>query len=91
MGGWQHSCLPVHRAKVTGLDINTVELEQARKVFSKIPNLKFTEGDICSGILGDEKFDLIVFAASIQYFESLEKILKIASEVSDATGRNSYN
>jgi SAM-dependent methyltransferase len=67
------------KARVTGLDINTVELEQARKVFDKIPNLKFTEGDICSGILADEKFDLVIFAASIQYFESLEKILRIAT------------
>lgn len=66
-------------AKVTGLDINTVELEQARRVFHSVPNLKFTEGDIRSGILADEKFDLIVFAASIQYFESLEEILKIAT------------
>ncbi|MEP6950896.1 MAG: class I SAM-dependent methyltransferase [Ginsengibacter sp.] len=66
-------------AKVTGLDINTVELEQARRVFKRVPNLKFAEGDISSGILADEKFDLIVFAASIQYFESLETILKIAT------------
>jgi ubiquinone/menaquinone biosynthesis C-methylase UbiE len=67
------------RAKITGLDINTVELEQARRVFHRVPNLKFKEGDICSGILADEKFDLILFAASIQYFESLEEILKIAT------------
>ncbi len=65
-------------ANVTGVDINTVELEQARKVFCGIPNLKFTDGDIRSGILTDEKFDLIVFAASVQYFESLKEILKIA-------------
>ena len=70
-----------NRAKVTGMDINTVELTQARKVFAKVTNLKFSEGDIRSGILGDEKFDLIVFAASIQYFESLKEILKVAISI----------
>ena len=67
------------KARVTGIDINTVELEQAKKVFRRIPNLKFVEGDIRSGILADEKFDLIVFAASVQYFKSLKEILKIAT------------
>ena len=68
----------VTKGKVTGIDINTVELEQAKKVFRSIPNLKFAEGDIRSGMLADEKFDLIVFAASVQYFESLREILKTA-------------
>lgn len=77
--GWLSAQLSsVATASVTGIDINTVELEQARKVFRRIPNLKFREGDIRSGILGDEKFDLIVFAASVQYFESLKEILKTA-------------
>ena len=66
------------KGRVTGLDINTIELEQAKKVFRGKPNLKFAEGDIRSEILADEKFDLIVFAASIQYFESLKEIIKIA-------------
>ena len=77
--GWLSAQLSsVATASVTGIDINTVELEQARKVFRRIPNLKFTEGDIRSGILGDEKFDLIIFAASVQYFESLKEIIKTA-------------
>lgn len=77
--GWLSAQLSsVTRGKVTGLDINTVELEQARKVFRNIPNLKFAEGDIRSGILAEEKFDLVVFAASVQYFESMKEILKIA-------------
>ncbi len=76
--GFRPSCLPLQGRGVTGIDINSVELEQAKKVFRNIPNLKFIEGDIRSGILADEKFDLIVFAASIQYFESLHGILKLA-------------
>jgi ubiquinone/menaquinone biosynthesis C-methylase UbiE len=77
--GWLSARLAdCSRAKVTGLDVNSVELAQARKVFGSVANLKFQAGDIRSGILGDEKYDLIVFAASIQYFESLKEILKVA-------------
>ena len=68
----------MQKANVTGIDINTIELEQAKKVFRNISNLNFIEGDIHSGILGDKKFDMIVFAASIQYFESLNEIIKTA-------------
>lgn len=63
---------------VTGIDINTVEIEQARKVFKKIRRVTFLHGDIRSGVLRDKKFDLIVFAASIQYFSSLKEIINIA-------------
>lgn len=77
--GWLAAQLSsVTTENVTGIDINTMELQQAGKVFRSIPNLKFIEGDIRSDMLGDEKFDLIVFAASVQYFESLKEIIKIA-------------
>lgn len=77
--GWLSAQLAlVTKTNVTGIDINTIELEQAKKVFRNISNLTFKEGDIYSGILGDEKFDMIVFAASVQYFESLKEIIKTA-------------
>lgn len=77
--GWLSAKLAtVARGNVTGIDINLVELQQARKVFNKISNLRFLYGDIRSGILQDKKYDLIVFAASIQYFSSLYEIIKIA-------------
>lgn len=77
--GWLSAKLAtVARGKVTGIDINMVEMEQARKVFRNIPNLRFMYGDIRSGILQDKRYDLIVFAASIQYFPSLDEILKVA-------------
>ena len=77
--GWLSAKLAtVARGNVTGIDINIVELEQARKVFGKVPNLRFMYGDIRSGMLQDQRYDLIVFAASIQYFPSLDEILKIA-------------
>lgn len=79
--GWLSAQLTsVTKGCVTGVDINVLELEQARKVFNNIPNLNFMEGDIRDGILGDNKYDLIVFAASVQYFKSLKEILKTATK-----------
>ena len=64
--------------EVTGVDVNTVEIRQAQKAFSGIRNLHFISGDIRDGIIIDKKFDLIIFAASIQYFKSASEIIKIA-------------
>lgn len=62
---------------ITGIDINKTELEQARKVFADIPNLSFIEVNI-AGVDPAGKFDIIVFAASIQYFASFENIINTA-------------
>lgn len=64
--------------EITGIDINRIELKQAKKVFASKQNLKFISDDIRSGILAEKKFDLIVFAASIQYFKSLKEIVNTA-------------
>jgi ubiquinone/menaquinone biosynthesis C-methylase UbiE len=77
--GWlSHRLAEVPGTRVTGVDINFTELQQAARVFSEASNLVFIHGDIRSGILGDRQFDGIVFAASIQYFSSLEKIIHFA-------------
>ncbi len=78
--GWLAAQLStVAEGQVTGIDINIVELQQAKKVFHNISNLRFFESDIINGIPGHEKYDLIVFAASIQYFKSLKQVLTIAT------------
>jgi ubiquinone/menaquinone biosynthesis C-methylase UbiE len=72
--GWLTNQLAgIKETQVTGIDINETELEQAQRVFQK-PNLKFIYADIQSGIL-EKDFDIIVFAASFQYFNSVQKIL----------------
>jgi ubiquinone/menaquinone biosynthesis C-methylase UbiE len=77
--GWLTAQLgSVTKGTVTGIDINRAELKKANKVFQKRGRLNFVYGDIRSGILGDEKFDLIVFAASLQYFKSLKDIVNTA-------------
>ena len=76
--GWfSHLLAEIPGSEVTGLDINFTELQQAARVFSDDPNLNFIHGDIRSGILGDRTFDIIIFAATIQYFPSLKKILHL--------------
>jgi len=74
--GWisnQLSTIP--RSRVLGLDINFTELQQAARVFNHCQKMKFMYGDIESGILSDRQFDIIVFAASIQYFRLPDEIL----------------
>jgi len=77
--GWlAHRLAEIPGTKVTGLDINSTELQQAARVFRNVSNLCFIQGDIRSGILGDHRFDRIIFAASIQYFPFLKEILYTA-------------
>ncbi len=70
--GWLSRCMAtVSGSRVIGIDINSVELQQAIRVFSHIPNLQFLYGDMQSDAVPDLSADFIVFAASIQYFPSL--------------------
>ena len=65
-------------SNVVGLDVNFPELQQAARVFAATPNLNFIYGDLND--LPNQKFDVIVFAASIQYFNSFSNIMKSALE-----------
>jgi len=79
--GWlSHQLSSIENAVVTGVDINLVELEQASRVFVNHVNLNFIYGDISLGLLADQKFDVIIFAASIQYFQSFRGVINIALE-----------
>jgi len=74
--GWlAHRLAEIPGTRVTGLDINFTELQQAARVFNDDPNLRFIQGDIRSGILDEHQFDCIVFADSIQYFPSIKKMV----------------
>ncbi len=74
--GWLANKLAnIPDSKVTGCDINFTELKQAATVFSRVSNLHFIYGDIRSDLFKEKEFDLIIFAASIQYFSSLHEIM----------------
>jgi len=77
--GWlAHRMAGIHGCKVTGIDTGSTELEQARRVFNHIPDLQFIHGSIDATEIGDREFDLIVFAASLQYFPSVKEAINIA-------------
>jgi SAM-dependent methyltransferase len=64
--------------KITGMDINLEELQQAKRVFGHYGNLRFVTGDIRELKTDLGQFDVIIFAASIQYFFPLNKIIEAA-------------
>jgi SAM-dependent methyltransferase len=74
--GWlSYQLSQIDSSYVIGLDVNLCELQQAERVFMAISNLAFVYGDIDSACLGNQKFDVVVFAAAIQYFNSLGEIV----------------
>jgi SAM-dependent methyltransferase len=78
--GWLSALLAaVPGIDVTGLDINREELQQAQRVFGERAHLKFINGEPFAGP-DHARYDVIVFAASIQYFHSLEKVVRTALE-----------
>lgn len=76
--GWLSSRLSaIPSTTVIGLDINEPEINQAKRVFKK-DNLDFLMGIFTPELFPGEKFDIILFAASIQYFPSLKDVLQQA-------------
>jgi ubiquinone/menaquinone biosynthesis C-methylase UbiE len=74
--GWLSANLAnISHAKVTGLDPNRIEIEQALRVFKK-PNLQFVQkGFDQDAFDGKMKYDVIIFAASVQYFPSVREVM----------------
>lgn len=73
-------------SNVTGIDINKTEIDQAKRVFASIENLEFLYGEITNESIHNESFDIIIFAASIQYFASLDEILIPAQQLLNTKG-----
>jgi protein-L-isoaspartate O-methyltransferase len=77
--GWlSHRLSAIPGSTITASDLNLAELQQAARVFSDIANIKFVFGDSRTTMVGNNRYDVIIFAASIQYFSSLPDILNIA-------------
>lgn len=76
--GWLSNKLAaIPNANVTGFDINSAELQQARRVFHQQKNLQFVSEDPVRRprLTDTDTYDIIIFAASIQYFPSLHSII----------------
>ena len=75
--GWLTALLSkIPNSTVTGIDVNQFELSQANKVFANIPNVKFITTSLEELLNEDNKYDIIVFASSMQYFSSLYIVIK---------------
>jgi ubiquinone/menaquinone biosynthesis C-methylase UbiE len=73
--GWLSAQLAsLNNKEVTGMDINLTELAQAERVFKDKTNLSFMHGDIQSLQKSKDRFDCIIFAACIQYFDSPKQV-----------------
>jgi len=59
---------------VWAVDLNQVELEQGARLFGR-ENLRFAYADVLMGELPEKNFDVIVLAASVQYFQNLETLV----------------
>ena len=75
--GWlAHQLSFIPGSVVIGTDVQITELQQAARVFSNRPNLHFMFGPPDQGLFEKQQVDIIVFAASIQYFPSLKDIIE---------------
>lgn len=72
--GWMsHHFSRLPGAKVTGMDLNTAELEQARRVFADRDQLRFVEADIFAPM--NAQFDVVTMGGSVQYFPDLGRLV----------------
>ena len=75
--GWLANRLAVETTRsVVGIDVNVVELDQARRVFGGRLNLTFVEADFTSarGWVGDA--ELVLLASVIQYVADLPTLIR---------------
>lgn len=63
-------------SRVTGMDLNEAELEQARRVFGGGLNLCFVTGDVRSAPAPAERLNIIVLASVIQYLADLPGLIR---------------
>src|SRR4051812_14170520 len=85
--GWLSAALGgVRQSAVVGIDINDLELDQAKEVFHSVRNLEFLCCDLNDPRLRSHSFDIIVFAASLQYFASVNEIIKAATSLLSKDG-----
>jgi ubiquinone/menaquinone biosynthesis C-methylase UbiE len=85
--GWLcYQLSKIEHSKVTGIDINKMELKQAQRIFGKIDTLEFFLGEITDERIRSRKFDMIIFAASIQYFPSFDEIISPCLQMLNANG-----
>ena len=73
--GWMSNLLAANPLRsVTAVDLNETELEQGSRVFQR-DNLQFVYGDILQDGWLEQSFEVIVLAASVQYFPDFGELI----------------
>lgn len=73
--GWMANRLAENpRWAVFAVDLNQEELEQGARLFGR-SNLKFYYADILEDKFPEQPFDIILLAASVQYFPDLQRLI----------------
>jgi len=84
--GWLSNQLSkISNTEVLGVDPHRLEIDQAQRVFLN-PNLNFRYGNLDTILSWGLGFDIIVYAASIQYFPSLPDSVQKSLEILSAGG-----
>ena len=74
--GWlSHKLSTIPYSMVIGTDINFSEIQQAARVFQHALNLHFIYTYAEPGVFKEKRFDIVIFAAAIQYFESFPETI----------------
>lgn len=72
--------------QVTGIDIDSEKLAEARRVLSNIPNIKLIEADVLNLPFEDESFDLVLFNVVLIYIKDQPKALNEMYRVTEKGG-----
>lgn len=72
--GWMSKRLNESGHSVTAADLNLVELEQAERVFDSSVRLQWVYANIMADDIPNAPFDVIVLAASCQYFSDISSL-----------------
>lgn len=72
--GWMAHQLNTIGHNVVAVDLNMSELLQAEKVFGTSDTLKWLYADVLDNHFPVDKYDIIVLAASCQYFEDITQL-----------------
>ena len=85
--GWLSNVVSsITDSKTIGLDVNLFELTQASQAFGEVGNLSFLHADLFDEIFVERSFDVIILAASIQYFPDLTKLFNRLFELLNNEG-----
>ena len=74
--GWFANLMTqIYDSRVFAIDINQTELDQADRLFGDNPDLHIDRHDITRQAFPEKEFDVIVLAATVQYFPNIEEVI----------------